>query len=104
MYTNYDAGHSQAIAHTHGVSEQPPYHVATHTHEANSYDITFFGALPKIDLNAVRQNCAAAKARLDVAGRDSDFVLKKLIADTEALVERCEKLQNIAAMIAMQPA
>jgi len=67
-----------------------------HNHTLPPYDLTVFGALPKINLGAVWQNCKAAKAIVD----DSDLVLTKLIADTEALAERCEKLQNILAMLA----
>ncbi len=69
-------------------------------HTLPPYDITVFGALPKIDFVSVRQNCEAAKAKVD----DSDLVPTKLIADTEALAERCEKLQNILAMLASMTA
>lgn len=75
---------------------QRPTDLHTHAHaHSNGCDLTVFGALPKVDLDAVRQNCEAAKAKVD----DSDLVLTKLIADTEALAERCEKLQNILAML-----
>ena len=75
---------------------QQPTDLHTHAHAyGNGYDITVFGALPKIDFAKLMQNCEAAKAIVD----DSDLVLTKLIADTEALAERCEKLQNILAML-----
>ena len=84
-----------------------------HNHTFPTHDITLFGALPKVDLDAVRKLSRKAKDEIyainhgkqsrmcippDMSG-DSDFVFLSLADSAELLVERVEKLQNIISVL-----
>lgn len=84
-----------------------------HNHILPTYDITAFGALPKIDLEAARKLNQKAKDEIHAINHgkqwrmrippdtdeDSDFVFRNLADSVDLLIERCEKLQNILAML-----
>lgn len=61
----------------------------------DGYDITVFGALPKVDFEAVKK--LNQKARDEIA--NSDSAVMDLTNNVDLLIERCEKLQNILNML-----